>query len=752
MATVEAVGIYRIGRLEVDEQARQVRVAGSELPMQPKVFDLLTCLVRHAGEAVSQEQLLEEVWGRSVASDTVVAVAVRKLRRLLESEAGLNDAIATVRGVGYRLDAVVEPQGSEAHQAASPIDWRLAAIGALLIVAVVLGSLVFRGAEPVAPRIALVELENATGNSDLDWTQAGAAALIAQELARRGVEVVSPREIGRLQAAPAQPIDTLAAARLTGAESVYALRLLAEPEGYRLEMRSLGSGEPTRLALTGADPAGLSLAMAGLLAERLRAPLPMPHGNALNNPFLAEAYARAFHHMQLGEYQAARELYDYLLREAPDYHWARYQLAILLRSVGEHQEAREMLESLMQKSLDDPRLEASVLTTMGNQHWFAGEMEQAEAAYLAARSAFLALGARDSLADIAANRGMLASSQGDFERGEELLLEALASYRALGNRIKQARALHNLGYHYLGRGLDEQASTYLAEAYAIRINLDLRDQAASTLSAMGELAIRGGRIAEGSAMLEEAMAIYVETGNERGRGVVLADLAFAAYRRGDYRRARDLATESLVLARSRGETAGVAQTSLSIARSLHALEDWHGAAAYLLEAGTAFDAVNNEHGRLIVLAERIRLAMDRNADYSGLLEEFDQRSRDWDDPRLRRTYRALQLRAEMAAGSELNLRGEIDQLLADAGAESASVADLIVEIGVDLHRNEPDHPQLAELKPVLADWAPRHFPAARLLWLVAADSRECQRAERALNDLRGEAWLTELPPSINCRR
>ncbi|TVQ34600.1 MAG: hypothetical protein EA370_10460 [Wenzhouxiangella sp.] len=747
---VRKVGTYRIGRLLVDEQARRVSVDGNELPVQPKVFDLLVYLVRHAGEAVSQDQLLEAVWGRTVASDTVVAVAMRKLRRLLESEGGLDDAIATVRGVGYRFDAPVDWAASQGSGQPYGIDWRLAALAVVAIVGLVFGLQALKPTPAAPPRIALVELDNATGDADLDWARAGGAALIAQELARRGVEVVTPREMDRLQAAPHERIDALAAARLTGAETVYRPRLLVEPDGYRLEMRSLAAGNEPLFAVSGSDPAGLSLAMAGLMAEGLRAPLPSPAGNKLNNPFLAEAYARAFHHMQLGEFQAARELYDYLLREAPDYHWARYQLAILLRNVGEHQAARELLEGLLAESLNDPRLEASVLTTMGNQYWFAGEMDQAEKAYLAARDVFVKLGANDSLADITANLGMLASSQGEFERGERLLVEAIESYRLRGNRIKQARAQHNLGYHYVKRGLDDPAMLHLGQAYEVRLGMGLRDQAASTLSALGELALRQGRLAEGSAMLEEALALYAETGNERGRGIVLADLAHAAQRRGDYRQARDLATESLVLARTRGETAGVAQTTLSIGRSLRALEDWRGAEAYFSEAAEAYDFIDNEQGRIVVLAEKVRLGLDRGQEVEALLEELDLRTLAFDDPRLRQIYQALFFRAGLSAQPWPDLERRVDELLAGIDVDTSSGADLIVEIAASLHRLDPGHSLLLRLNPMLADWAPRHFPAARLLWVTAADQASCRRAENALDDLRGEAWRIELPPSDRC--
>jgi two-component system, OmpR family, alkaline phosphatase synthesis response regulator PhoP len=79
---------------------REARVAGKEVQLAPKEFDLLWELLDHKGLVLTRDQLLERVWGYTFAGDTrTVDVHVRQLRRKL----GEASPIVTVWGVGYKV-------------------------------------------------------------------------------------------------------------------------------------------------------------------------------------------------------------------------------------------------------------------------------------------------------------------------------------------------------------------------------------------------------------------------------------------------------------------------------------------------------------------------------------------------------------------------------------------------------------------------------------------------------------------------
>ena len=93
------------GRLVIDVARHTVRVDGVAVPLTPKEFDLLRTLAEARGRVLSRELLLDRVWGYAAAGEIesrTVDVHVRRLRMKLGSE---GRRIATVKGVGYRLDA-----------------------------------------------------------------------------------------------------------------------------------------------------------------------------------------------------------------------------------------------------------------------------------------------------------------------------------------------------------------------------------------------------------------------------------------------------------------------------------------------------------------------------------------------------------------------------------------------------------------------------------------------------------------------
>ena len=92
------------GDLLIDIAGRRVAVAGTDVALTQREFDLLLFLARNPGQVFSRDQLMEAVWQYSFYSDTsTVTVHVRRLRAKLEPDPASPRWIETVWGVGYRF-------------------------------------------------------------------------------------------------------------------------------------------------------------------------------------------------------------------------------------------------------------------------------------------------------------------------------------------------------------------------------------------------------------------------------------------------------------------------------------------------------------------------------------------------------------------------------------------------------------------------------------------------------------------------
>ncbi len=96
--------VVTIGALTIDLAARSVSIDGQRLALTPKEYRLLQVLAQHAGNVVTHQMLLKEVWGSSHLNDAhYLRIFVRKLRQKIESDPTQPKILVTELGVGYRL-------------------------------------------------------------------------------------------------------------------------------------------------------------------------------------------------------------------------------------------------------------------------------------------------------------------------------------------------------------------------------------------------------------------------------------------------------------------------------------------------------------------------------------------------------------------------------------------------------------------------------------------------------------------------
>ncbi len=121
----EDSGLWEFGEFRLDGRARLLLRDGVPVPLTPKALEVLLHLVRHAGRAVSREELLDAIWPDTIVTDASLTQAVFLIRKALgESEA--SNYVETVPRIGYRFhlpDQPVpspEPENGDAEIGAVP--------------------------------------------------------------------------------------------------------------------------------------------------------------------------------------------------------------------------------------------------------------------------------------------------------------------------------------------------------------------------------------------------------------------------------------------------------------------------------------------------------------------------------------------------------------------------------------------------------------------------------------------------------
>ena len=101
-------GILRAGRLQLDLDRRELRVDGMMVSLSAKMFELLRMFMESPGRVLTRPSLIQKVWGDQFmgGAGNTLDVHVRWLRRKIQDDGEAPHYLFTVRGVGYRFEAV----------------------------------------------------------------------------------------------------------------------------------------------------------------------------------------------------------------------------------------------------------------------------------------------------------------------------------------------------------------------------------------------------------------------------------------------------------------------------------------------------------------------------------------------------------------------------------------------------------------------------------------------------------------------
>jgi DNA-binding winged helix-turn-helix (wHTH) protein/tetratricopeptide (TPR) repeat protein len=756
--------IHRFGDCVLDVGRRTLHRGGQPIELQPKAFDLLAYLVAHRERTVGKDELQAAIWPHVIVTEASLTKAVQRSRLAVGDDADSQAVIRTVHGHGYQFVAeLVAGPAATAPPKRERWSWPVWAAVAAMALAIGYGSFRY-GAQTKAPkpvRIAVLPMENGTGDGELDWTRLGLMTVMADGLRKANLHVVDDGAVVRLADAQAGRGDPDAEwlqqvlSQAHGATHLLSTRLERAGDVYRIRSSVTGEGRGQQDALyTGQDLLQLARNSADRVASIVRDAQPSPRaaGAISDDPYVNESYARGKALELEGRCGEAQALFSAAMVQQPQLLEPRIAYATCARILGEPETAERVLREVL-KVLDDQdpdapatqHLKATALLRLGTVLNRTGRLEESDASYAEGEKLARELADADLVAAILVNRAYIAEDRSQFELAREHLLRALSYFRESGRPIVPGNLYGALANIDIDQGrLDEANQNYGRAIDTFRSVGDRRNEA-MMLNNQGLLKREQGRLDDAAALHEASREIREDLGDRQGLGRVDDMLGLVHLARGEFDAAMPRFESALAIAREgqdrffeavtlghRGdlhlERGALDAAQRDLADAVAIFRDL-GNRAYTLQLSVKLAEIERRRGRLDA-AERGAEEMLASARAENLdIAEIDalmlsaRIAADRGDPAMR--FR--QLREALDRAREVGHQGAAvtaSIALAQAHLETSDVAAAEPLMGT-----LSDAPDSYELMRLRAAWA-----------FVREDHVAASQAMRRARDLAGQRW------------
>ncbi|MCW8925720.1 MAG: tetratricopeptide repeat protein [Xanthomonadales bacterium] len=569
--------IYCFSDFKLVPGHRELTRNGEPVEIEPRAFELLLYLVKNSDRAVDKNELQDAIWPGMVVTETALTRAVMKARKAVGDDANRQVLIKTLHGHGYRFIGKLTNPDPTATDSSTPSQQpgetgkrgRYRNVALLGIAVVLLAALVwmFLVPQPLGKegeiRIAVLPLQDNTGNQELAWSSLGLMSYADKLIAGDGVPVVPAGSIisltenlgwnGQLED-PANEALFDRLQRIHGATHVLAMELENEGQALRMNYGLLdGNGKYHAGTMVSEEATGLAQgvvqAIHGVLFKRSRlgddAPL------VSEDPFNNEAFARGMDLSLQGRCNEAVQFFQVIIEQEPELVAPRFEYAHCLRIMGEPAEAETLLKALIeeQRPLGASRQLAQELMTLGVVYNRTGRLDLAQQSHEEALEIAGVTGDPVLRARILQNLSIVHKSRGEFNEAEKLLDLAVLAYREAG--------IESLpGHLYSGRANLKMARGELIEAEvelesALQAFRDVGDQRseAMMLNNTGYLRRLQGRLEEAEAYHLRSLEIRQEIGDRVGVGRIYSMLSIVYSGQGKYQDAIGAAESALRIAR-----------------------------------------------------------------------------------------------------------------------------------------------------------------------------------------------------------
>ncbi|MGH8203492.1 MAG: tetratricopeptide repeat protein [Steroidobacteraceae bacterium] len=560
---------YRFGDCVLDAGRRTLLRGGQPIELQPKAFDLLVYLIEHRDRTIDKDELQAAIWPNVIVTEASLTKAVQRARLAVGDDSDSQAIIRTAHGRGYRFVAELAQTTVETASPPKRERWRWPVWVAVACMALAIGYGSFRyGVQTAAPqpfRIAVLPIENATGDVELDWTRLGLMTVMADGLRKASLRVVDDGAVVRLADAQAGSGERNAGwlhqvlRQAHGATHLLSTRLERAGNVYRIRTSVTGEGRGQQDALfAGQDLLQLARNSAERVASTVRDAQQSPRaaGAISDDPYVNESYARGRALELEGRCGEAQTLFSAAMVQQPQLLEPKIAYASCARILGDTETAervlREVLKSIDERDPDSPamrHLKATALLRLGIVLNRTGRLKESDAAYAEGERLARDLADADLVGAILVNRAYVAEDRSQFELAREHLMRALNYFRESGRPIVPGNLYGAMANIDIDQGRLEDADRNYTRAIETFRQVGDRRNEAMMLNNQGLLKREQGKLDDAAALHEASREIREDLGDRQGLGRVDDMLGLVHLARGEFDAAMPRFQSALAIAR-----------------------------------------------------------------------------------------------------------------------------------------------------------------------------------------------------------
>jgi len=105
--------IYAFGPFELDTASFELKKEGAVQKIEPKVFELLACLIRNRDRVVTRDEILNEIWDGRIVSEATISTCLKEARQAIGDDGKRQALIRTIHGRGFRFVGTLESEDAE---------------------------------------------------------------------------------------------------------------------------------------------------------------------------------------------------------------------------------------------------------------------------------------------------------------------------------------------------------------------------------------------------------------------------------------------------------------------------------------------------------------------------------------------------------------------------------------------------------------------------------------------------------------